>query len=369
MSCCNALFDLARPGVKQLVPYVPGKPIEELERELGLSRIVKLASNESPLGVSPKVLAAISQALPDLPRYPDGSGFKLKTALAEKYAVNVNQLALGNGSNEILELVARTFLSPELNAVFSQHAFAVYPIVTQAAGASARVVPARDYGHDLPAMLAAVDDKTRIVFIANPNNPTGTLLAPAALKTFLQALPATVACVLDEAYFEFIAAGHKADTISWLADFPNLIITRTFSKAYGLAGLRVGYSLSSPEIADLLNRVRQPFNNNSLALVAAETALNDADYLARAIATNNQGMAQLTAAFAGLGLEWIPSAGNFVAFDLKRPAMPVYEALLRQGVIVRPIGVYEMPDHLRVSIGTGQENAAFIDALKAVLDV
>lgn len=369
MSCCNALFDLAQPGVKQLVPYVPGKPIEELERELGLSHIVKLASNESPLGVSPKVLAAISQALPDLTRYPDGSGFKLKTALAEKYAVNVNQLTLGNGSNEILELVARTFLSPELNAVFSQHAFAVYPIVTQAAGASARVVPARDYGHDLPAMLAAVDDKTRIIFIANPNNPTGTLLASAALKAFLQALPATVACVFDEAYFEFIAAEHKADTISWLADFPNLIITRTFSKAYGLAGLRVGYSLSSPEIADLLNRVRQPFNNNSLALVAAETALHDSDYLARAIATNNQGMAQLTAAFAELGLEWIPSAGNFVTFDLKRPAMPVYEALLRRGVIVRPIGVYEMPDHLRVSIGTEQENGAFIDALKAVLDV
>ncbi len=369
MSCCNALFDLAQPGVKQLVPYVPGKPIEELERELGLSHIVKLASNESPLGVSPKVLAAIGGALPDLTRYPDGSGFKLKAAIAQKYAVNENQITLGNGSNEILELVARTFLSPSLNTVFSQHAFAVYPIVTQAAGASAHVVPARDYGHDLSAMLAAVDDKTRIVFIANPNNPTGTLLAPADLQAFLRALPATVVCVLDEAYFEFIAAEHKADTISWLAEFPNLIVTRTFSKAYGLAGLRIGYGLSSPEIADLLNRVRQPFNNNSLALIAAETALHDAEYLTAAIAANNQGMSQLTAAFAELGLEWIPSAGNFVAFNLKRPAMPAYEALLRRGVIVRPIGVYEMPDHLRVSIGTEQENAAFIDALKAVLDV
>lgn len=367
MSC--SIFDLALPGVKQLVPYVPGKPIEELERELGLSRIVKLASNESPLGVSPKVLAAISQALPDLTRYPDGSGFKLKAALAKKYGVNENQITLGNGSNELLELVARTFLTPELNVVFSQHAFAVYPIVTQAAGASAHVVPALDYGHDLQGMLAAVDDKTRVVFIANPNNPTGTLLEPAALQAFLQALPATVLCVLDEAYFEFIAAEQRADSVSWLAEFPNLIISRTFSKAYGLAGLRVGYSLSSPEIADLLNRVRQPFNNNSLALVAAETALNDAEYLQAAIATNNQGMAQLTAAFAELELAWIPSAGNFVTFDLKRPAMPVYEALLHKGVIVRPIGVYEMPNHLRVSIGTGEENQTFIDALKAVLNV
>lgn len=361
------IFNLALPGVQQLIPYVPGKPIEELQRELGLSHIVKLASNESPLGTNPKVLAAIAQALPELARYPDGSGFKLKAAIAQKMAVDSRQITLGNGSNEILELVARTFLTPELNVVFSQHAFAVYPLVTQAVGATSRVLPAVNYGHDLAAMLAAVDEQTRLVFIANPNNPTGTLLPPNALKAFIKVLPQTVLCVLDEAYFEFIAADQKADSVSWLPEFANLIITRTFSKAYGLAGLRVGYSLSSPEIADLLNRVRQPFNNNSLALAAAEAALADDDYLQQAVVTNAQGMAQLTSAFAELGLSWIPSAGNFVAIDLQRPALPVYQALLQKGVIVRPVANYEMPNHLRVSIGTAEENQVFITALKAVL--
>ena len=363
----SPIFNLALKGVQQLVPYVPGKPIDEVQRELGLSHIVKLASNESPLGTNSNVLQAITAALPDLTRYPDGSGFKLKAAIAKKMGVVSSQVTLGNGSNEILELVGRTFLSSELNVIFSQHAFAVYALVTQALGATAQVIPAVNYGHDLNAMLAAINEQTRLIFIANPNNPTGTWLTSDDLKNFLKALPSTVLCVLDEAYFEFTVNEQKIDSVSWLIEFPNLIITRTFSKAYGLAGLRIGYSLSSPEIADLLNRVRQPFNNNSLALIAAEAALADEEYLQQAIITNAQGMAELTAAFSVLGLSWIPSAGNFVSVDLQRNGLPVYQQLLQQGVIVRPIANYEMPNHLRISIGTSEENQFFISALKAVL--
>lgn len=367
MNNSSVIYDLAVEGVRQLVPYVPGKPVEELERELGLSKIVKLASNENPLGISPKAKAAIEHSIADLALYPDGSGFKLKHALADKYSVAPEQITLGNGSNELLELVARTFLTPELDVVFSQHAFAVYPIVTQAVGAKAIVVPAVDYGHNLEAMLSRVTSKTRLVFIANPNNPTGTLLAQDKLERFIKALPATVICVLDEAYFEFVSAEGQCDSLSWLAECPNLLITRTFSKAYGLAGLRVGYGISSPAMADLLNRVRQPFNNNSLALAAAEAALSDADFLQRTISTNQQGMRYLTAAFKAMGLSWIPSAGNFIAVDLKQPALPIYQALLAQGVIVRPVANYEMPTFLRISIGTAEENLIFINALKAVL--
>jgi len=363
----NTISTLAVQGVQSLIPYKAGKPVEELERELGLTEIVKLASNENSLGPGEKVLDAIQKTLPELSRYPDGNGFALKSALAKKLDISMDQITLGNGSNEILELVARTFLTAELEVVFSQHAFAVYPLVTQAVGATAKIAPALNYGHDLTAMLSLVNDKTRLVFIANPNNPTGTLLASEDLKKFISALPATVICVLDEAYFEFIDSENVLDSISWLADYPNLIITRTFSKAYGLAGLRVGYSISSKEIADLLNRVRQPFNNNMLALAAAEAALADEEYLAKTISVNNQGMKQLTAAFAELGLSWIPSFGNFVSVDLKQEGLPVYNALLKKGVIVRPVANYEMPSYLRISIGTEQENQFFINALKDVL--
>ncbi len=368
MNNTKKIFNLAVQGVQKLVPYTAGKPIDELERELGLTKIVKLASNENALGLGAKARLAIEKTLSELSRYPDGNGFNLKTALAKKTGVMVEQITLGNGSNEILELLARTFLTPELEVVFSQHAFAVYPLVTQAAGATARVAPALNYGHDLEAMQACVNDKTRLVFIANPNNPTGTLLAATALENFIAELSETVVCVLDEAYFEFVSDKQRVDSVQWLAKYPNLIITRTFSKAYGLAGLRVGYSLSSVEMADLLNRVRQPFNNNMLALVAAEAALSDEDYLAETIALNNQGMQQLTAAFSALNLSWIPSSGNFVSVDLQRDAMPVYQALLKKGVIVRPVGVYEMPHYLRVSIGRTDENQFFIDALKDVLN-
>ncbi|NOT86167.1 MAG: histidinol-phosphate transaminase [Methylococcaceae bacterium] len=363
----SALFDLASAGVQHSSPYIPGKPVEELERELGLTGIVKLASNENPLGPSPSAIHAIQAHIADLTRYPDGSGFRLKQALAAKYHLSPNQITLGNGSNELLELVARTFLTPALSVVFSQHAFAVYPIVTQAVGAKAIVVPALNYGHDLEAMLQSITPQTRLVFIANPNNPTGTLLPQAQLQQFIKALPPTVVCVLDEAYYEFVSAGQQCDSVAWLAECPNLLITRTFSKAYGLAGLRIGYGLSSADMADLLNRVRQPFNNNSLALVAAEAALADAVYLQKTIQLNQDGMQQLTNAFKALGLNWIPSAGNFVTVDLKRPADAIYTALLAKGVIVRPVANYDLPNHLRISIGTAVENQVFIDALTAIL--
>jgi len=361
------IYRLAVAGVQKLIPYKAGKPIDELERELGLQQIIKLASNENPLGPGKKAVAAIQAALPELALYPDGSGYRLKQALAKKYALDADQITLGNGSNELLELVARAFLTPEFEVVFSQHAFAVYPLVTQAIGAKAVVVPALNYAHDLDAMLQVVTAKTRLVFIANPNNPTGTLLAQADLERFIGALPDTVVCVLDEAYFEFVNQSADINSIDWLTKYPNLIVTRTFSKAYGLAGLRVGYSLSSPEIADILNRVRQPFNNNTLALVAAEAALTDEEHLQRTITNNVQGMQQLTDGFKSLGLEWIPSAGNFVSVDIKREGLPVYEALLRKGVIVRPVANYEMPDHLRISIGTPTENKLFLQVLNDVL--
>jgi histidinol-phosphate aminotransferase len=367
MSQTNNIYDLTVEGVRQLVPYVAGKPIEELERELGLTNIIKLASNENPLGPGKKALGAIQAALPKLTLYPDGNGFNLKSALAKKYALNADQITLGNGSNELLELVARAFLAPGLEAMFSQHAFAVYPIVTQAVGATAVVVPALNYGNDLEAMAARVSDLTRIIFIANPNNPTGTLLSQVDLGQFISALPKHCLCVLDEAYFEFVGDKEGINSIGWLKTNPNLIITRTFSKAYGLAGLRVGYGLSSPEIADILNRVRQPFNNNALALAAAEAALGDDEYLQQTIAVNTQGMSELTAGFKALSLEWIPSAGNFVAVNLKRPGQPVYEALLRKGVIVRPVANYGLPNHLRISIGTQAENQFFLKALAETL--
>jgi histidinol-phosphate aminotransferase len=363
----NKIYNLATSGVQQLIPYKAGKPIEELERELGLTRIIKLASNENPLGPGKKALAAIELALPGLALYPDGGGFSLKQALAKKFAVDATQITLGNGSNEILELVARAFLTPEFEVVFSQHAFAVYPIVTQAMGAQAVIVPALNYGHDLDAMLQAVTEKTRLVFIANPNNPTGTLLSQSSLEAFIGALPDTCVCVLDEAYFEFVSCVESINSIDWLKKFPNLLITRTFSKAYGLAGLRVGFGLSSLQLADILNRVRQPFNNNTLALVAAEAALDDKEHLQQTIMVNTLGMQQLTDGFKQLGLEWIPSAGNFVLVDLKQAGQFIYDALLLKGVIVRPVGNYELPNHLRISIGTAAENQQFLTALTETL--
>lgn len=360
---------LAQTGVQQLSPYVPGKPVDELARELNLdpATIVKLASNENPLGPSPRSLAAIREELAELTRYPDGNGYRLKVKLAQRCRVQPDQVTLGNGSNDILELVARAYLAPGLNAVFSEHAFAVYPIVTQAVNAGARVIPAKDWGHDLPAMLAAIDEKTRVVFIANPNNPTGTWFGPQALRDFLAAVPEHVLVVLDEAYIEYAEGGELPDGLDYLADHPNLLVSRTFSKAYGLAALRVGYGLSSAVIADVLNRVRQPFNVNSLALAGACAALEDTEYLARSREVNAAGMQQLEQGFQALGLSWIPSKGNFIAVDVGREAGPVYQGLLHEGVIVRPVAGYGMPNHLRVTVGLAAENSRFLEALGKVL--
>ncbi len=367
MSC--DFLALAVPGVQKLSPYVPGKPVDELARELGLdpAGIVKLASNENPLGPAPKALAAIQAELAELTRYPDGNGFELKQKLAERCGVAMNQVTLGNGSNDILDLVARAWLAPGRNAVFSQYAFAVYPIATQAVGAASKVVPAVNYGHDLEAMLAAIDADTRVVFLANPNNPTGSWFGPDALERFLSQVPPDVLVVLDEAYIEFASGDELPDGLQYLSRYPNLLVSRTFSKAYGLASLRVGYALSSPQVADVLNRVRQPFNVNSLAMAAACAALDDAEYLAESRRINDEGMAQLEAGLRALGLSWIASRGNFICVDFGRDAAPINTGLLERGVIVRPVAGYGMPNFLRVSIGLPAENQRFLDALAEVL--
>ena len=361
------LLSLAVPGVRGLRPYEPGKPLTELEREYGIKQAIKLASNENPLGPGAKALAAIRAQLDELGRYPDGNGFALKAALARKHGIVPEQITLGNGSNEVLEFAARAFVLPENEVVYSQHAFAVYPLVTQAIGARALVTPVRDWGHDLEAMAAAISARTRLVFVANPNNPTGTWIAADALERFLERLPEHVIVVVDEAYYEYVSEAQYPDTIPWVARFPNLVVTRTFSKVHGLAGLRVGYGVSNVPMADLLNRVREPFNVNSLALAAAEAALADGQHVADSLAMNSAGMRQLIQGLDDLSLTYIPSVANFITFDVGRPAAPVYEALLRQGVIVRPIANYGMPNHLRVTVGRPQENERFLEALTKVL--
>ncbi len=371
MSSLHGFVDVCERSpayVRAIAPYQPGKPISELAREMGLkeANIVKLASNENPLGASPKALAAMRAALDEVSRYPDGNGFELRMALAKMYGVAAERIVLGNGSNDVLEMAAHAFLAPGASAIYSQHAFAVYPLATQATGATGVEVPARDFGHDLDAMARAVRGDTRVVFVANPNNPTGTWLAPDALHSFLRRLPADVLLVLDEAYYEYLDPGLRGDSLKWLEQFPNLVISRTFSKAYGLAGLRVGFAFAHPQVADLMNRVRQPFNVSSIAQAAAVAALADQDFVQESRALNAQGMQALTAGFRRRGLSWIPSYANFISFKVPTAA-EVFQRLLRQGVIVRPIAGYGMPDYLRVTIGTAAENARFHAALEAVL--
>ncbi len=359
---------LAPDYVRRIAPYTPGKPIEELARDYGLptDSIIKLASNENPRGPSGKVREAIAGAVAGITRYPDGNGFDLKQALAARYGVGSEQIVLGNGSNDVLELATQAFLRPGDEAVYSQHAFIVYPLATQARGAVGIEVPARDYGHDLDAMAKAITVQTRIVFIANPNNPTGTWWPPAALKAFLDRVPREVVVVLDEAYDEYLDAGQRSRSIAWIAEHPNLIVSRTFSKAYGLAGLRVGFGMMDATLADLLNRVRQPFNVNSLAQVAALAALADADYVAESAELNRAGMAALCSALDAMGVAYVPSHANFLLIHVGDSAA-VYERLLRQGVIVRPVGGYGLPQHLRVTVGLPAENERFVAALKNVL--
>ena len=363
------LCELAPGYIRAISPYQPGKPISELAREMDLaeSDIIKLASNENPLGASPRVLAAIENVMLELARYPDGNGYTLKTVLAQKHGVELNQIVLGNGSNDVLELVAHAFLTPQASAVYSQHAFAVYPLATQAAGARGIEAQAKDFGHDPEALLAAIEKDTRALFIANPNNPTGTLLQPAELLSLIERVPENVLVVLDEAYTEYLPDELKSDSSGWLQRFPNLIVTRTFSKAYGLAGLRVGYALASPQVADMMNRVRQPFNVNSLAQAAAVAAMEDDAFLDECLEINRAGMAQLTEGFKHLGLDYIPSHGNFVALRVG-DAAAVNRSLLKQGVIVRPVANYGMPEHLRVSVGLEGENKVFLQALERALE-
>ena len=361
------LKSLALPGVQHLQPYQGGKPLDELERELGISGAIKLASNENPLGLSELARAAIEASFENVTRYPDGNGFYLKRRLAEKLAVSTSQLTLGNGSNEILELLARGFLGQQHNAIIAEHAFVVYQLVITAQNATAVTVPASSWGHDLPAMAAAVNEHTRLLFIANPNNPTGTWVSLASIEALLQKLPDTVLVVVDEAYFEYVDQPGYGSALELIDDYPNLIVTRTFSKAYGLAALRIGYSVSHPDVADILNRLRQPFNVNSPALAAALAVLDDEAYLQRSIGVNREGCDQLVAGFEALGLAYIPSAGNFIAVQVPGDALALYEALLRKGVIVRPIALYGMPHHLRVSIGLPDENQRFLDALGQLL--
>ena len=354
MSVCESILSLS--------PYQGGKPISELQRELGLERVVKLASNENPLGAGPKALEAIQRTVEDISRYPDGNGFELKQAISDHLSVSTQTITLGNGSNDILELLARAYVcSADDEVVFSQYAFVVYPLVTQALGARAVITPAKDFGHDLDAMLQAITDKTKIVFIANPNNPTGTLLSNEAIYDFLINVPSSVIVVLDQAYIEYLDVSDPS--IAWLSEFDNLVITRTFSKAYGLAGLRVGYCVSSEQVADYLNRIRQPFNVNSIAQAAAVASLADEAYLVRSVAANKYGLIQLSQGFDRLGVPYIPSFANFIAIKVDSPN-EIYQKLLEQGFIVRPV---EMSGYLRVSVGTKNENEAFLSALKLVL--
>jgi histidinol-phosphate aminotransferase len=358
---------LVVPGVRTIEPYQPGKPLAELAREYGIEDAIKLASNENPLGASPLALAAAERALNDIGRYPDGSGFQLKHALSAKLGVRPEQITLGNGSNDVLELVARAFAATGDEIVYAEHAFAVYELVTRAVGARGVVAPARNFGHDLNAMQQAITARTRIVFIANPNNPTGTWLKRRDIESFLQKLPSHTLAVIDEAYFEYVEEPEYPNAIEWLSRYPQLVVTRTFSKIYGLAGLRVGYCVSHADIADYLNRVRQPFNVNSVAAAAAEAALADEEHVRRSRAVNREGMRQLVDGCHRLQLKFIPSVANFLTIDMGRPAGGLYEALLRRGVIVRPVGSYGLPNHLRVTIGTASENARFLEALQAVL--
>ena len=364
---------LAPAHISALQPYIPGKPIDDLVREFGLKpeQVVKLASNENPLGMPASAKRAIEQALGQLGRYPDPGGYDLKQVIAQKFNVPFEWVTLGNGSNDILELVSLALLVPGDAVVYAQYSFSVYRIATQARGARHIVVPARDYGHDLDAMFDAIDDQTRLVFIANPNNPTGTFLPAAAIEKFMQRVHAAygerVTVVLDEAYNEYIEPDMRVDSVELVKQYRNLVVSRSFSKAYGLAGLRVGYGVSQPALTNLMARVRQPFNVNALAQAAAIAALHDDEFLRQSEAVNTAGKQQLESGFKELGLQYVPSYANFVLVHMGAKALDINQALLKRGVIVRPVSGDGLPEWLRVSIGLETENALFLKALTAVL--
>jgi histidinol-phosphate aminotransferase len=368
-----SVIDSALAQVKQLHPYTPGKPVEELERELGISNAIKLASNENPLGCSEMAQQAIKKASSNIELYPDANAFYLKQGLAKKLAVDAAQITIGNGSNDVLDLLARCFLVSSVEAIYSEHAFLVYALVVQACGAKARVAPAlavdaeQAYGHDLNAMLALINEKTRVIFIANPNNPTGTWLKRMDLKDFIDAVPGHIAVIIDEAYFEYVDENDYPDALQWLDEFPNLIVTRTFSKVYGLAGLRVGYAISSVEISDLLNRLRQPFNANSLALAAATASLADEEFVKVSQRNNQKGLRQLADYFDSKNITYIPSVANFLSVKFGQRSNEIYQNLLQQGIIVRPLANYNLAEYLRITIGTGQQLSVLMEKLDGML--
>jgi len=365
--------DLAVENVRTLAPYVPGKPIEELERELGISGIIKLASNENPFGPSPNALAAMHATLADAGLYPDGSGYVLKHKLAAKLGVTVEQITLGNGSNDVLVLLAEAFLKPGLEAVYSRYAFAVYPIAVQATGATGVVAEALSadspmhLGHDLAAMRRAITERTRLVFVANPNNPTGTYVGARELHAFIKAVPRHVIVALDEAYYEYAGGLDIQNGIQWLEEFPNLVVLRTFSKAYGLAGLRVGYAVSHPSVAGMLNRVRQAFNVSSVALAGAAAALDDEAHVTAAVKVAVAERVRVANRLRALGTRCLPSAGNFLLMHAGPEALKRFDALLRAGIIVRPVGNYQLPEHLRLTLGTVEQNERFLAAWQKIL--
>lgn len=357
---------LANSSVRNLTPYQPGKPIEELERELGITSSIKLASNENPLGPSHQAILAVQHALQKAHIYPDGGCYELKQTLSEFLSVQPEQITVGNGSENILELIVKAYLHKDDVAIISQYAFLTIPILIQSYGAYAKVVPAQNWGHDIDGMIKAIDDKTRVLFLVNPNNPTGTYTSKGDFQKLMDNVPPHVLVVVDEAYSEYISNADYPDTLSYLSHHPNLVITRTFSKVYGLAALRLGYSISSPEIADMLNRARLPFNVNTIAAKAACAALIDQEHVKNSIELNQQGMQQLENGLRKLQLDFIPSIGNFITVDVN-DATAIYQKLLHQGVIVRPLKAYDMPRHIRVSIGTTEENQRFLNAIGNIL--
>ena len=357
--------------IRAIAPYQGGKPISEVAREFDLdeTKIVKLASNENPLGMPESARKAMANVA-DAGRYPDGNGFELKAALTAKYGVPAEYITLGNGSNDILELAAHAFVQPGQSVIYAQYSFAVYPLATQAVGGRSLIVPAKDFGHDLDAMIDAIEEDTKLIFVANPNNPTGTFIPGDAIEAFLRRVPSNIVVVLDEAYTEFLPQEQQYDSIAWVAKYPNLLVSRSMSKVYGLAGLRIGYGIAQPGITDLLNRIRQPFNVNSFAQAAAIAALADDEFVSRSAKLNADGYRQLTQVFDELGLQYVPSYGNFVLVkvgDDDGAGARVNQALLKQGIIVRPVGNYGLPQWLRISIGLPEENAACIAALKKAL--
>jgi histidinol-phosphate aminotransferase len=360
------LIDQVPENIRQLVPYAPGKPIEEVEREYGIARSIKLASNENPLGPSPKALEAIRENLAQLHLYPDGDCFYLKAALAKRLKIAPEQLIFGNGSNEVIELAVRTFLRAGDEAIMARQAFVVYQLVIQAAGGTGRAVPLRNFTHDLDAIAQAVTPRTRIVFLANPNNPTGTIFRRSEWERFFDRMPPGVLTIVDEAYFEYVEDPDYPDSLLYQQRGRPLLTLRTFSKLYGLAGLRIGYGVAAKEIIDLMQRVRQPFNVNAPAQWAALAALDDTEHVRRSLETNRLGMEYLRKELAALGLGQVPSCANFILVRVGN-GNDVFERLVRHGVIVRPVGVYEFPEYIRVTVGTMSENRRFIEALKKVL--